>query len=232
MTARRTHPDPPDRDPLLSDDDSEAVGRYVRELAMTVEAPPALRARITEAQWARPERARAWWGRPRLAVGAVAATGLAAIVAAVLVFSGGGAAGPSVDEAATLALSRPTAAAPAVSGNVALDARVGDVTFPNYAYQWPAWKAAGTRHDTIQGRDATTVTYRGPMGDVGYTIVDGKPLPEPDGVRTVDQPGLKLAVYRKDGATIVTWRRAGHTCVLAGRDKDVESQLVKFATWA
>ena len=34
------------------------------------------------------------------------------------------------------------------------------------------------------GRDAKTVVYRGPAGDVGYTIVDGKPLAEPGGART------------------------------------------------
>jgi hypothetical protein len=231
MTARRTETDPPDRDPMLSDADSEAVGRRIRELAQTVQAPPSLRARLAEAEPARPSRARAGWGRPRIAIGALAATGLAAIVAAVLVFSGG-AAGPTVDDAAALALARPTSAPPAVSGAVALDAKVGDLSFPNYAYQWPAWKAAGARHDTIDGRDATTVTYRGPMGDVGYTIVDGEPLAQPDGARTVNQAGLKLSVYRKDGATIVTWRRGGHTCVLAGRTKGVERQLVKFATWA
>lgn len=229
MTARRTH-EPPDRDPLLSDAQSEAMGRRIHELALTVEAPPSLRARLAEAEHARPRRARAWLGRPRIAVPALAGTALAAVLAGVLIFSGG-AAGPSVGDAAALALARPTAAAPAVTG-VALDASVGGVTFPNYAYQWPAWKAAGARHDTIDGRDTTTVTYHGPKGDVGYTIVDGKPLPAPDGARTVTRAGIKLAIYRQEGATVVTWRRGGHTCVLAAKGKDVEPQLVKFATWA
>jgi hypothetical protein len=229
MTPRPT-PEPNDRDPLLSEAESDAVGRRVRELALTVQAPPALRARLAEGERARPQRARAWSGRPRLVIGTLAATGLAVVLAAVLVFAGG-AAGPSVDDAAALALARPNAAAPAVAGG-ALDARVDDVTFPNYAYQWPAWKAAGARHDTIGGRPATTVTYRGPKGDVGYTIVAGKALPEPHGARIVNSAGVTLSIYRKDGATVVTWRRGGHTCVLAGRGQGVERQLVKFATWA
>jgi hypothetical protein len=76
------------------------------------------------------------------------------------------------------------------------------------------------------------VTYRGPRGDVGYTIVDGAPLPEPGGARHVTANGVRLAVLRKGDATIVTWRRGGHTCVIAGRGKGVEGQLVKFASWA
>ncbi|HEY6762849.1 MAG TPA: hypothetical protein VI318_25325 [Baekduia sp.] len=230
MTARRL-PDPPDHDPILSDADSEAVGRRIRELAQSVQAPPALRARLAEAERSRPSSARTWLRRPRVAVPALGATALAAVVAGILVFAGGAAA-PSVDQAAALALARPTAAAPATSGGVTLDAGVGGVSFPNYSYMWPAWRAAGARHDTIDGRDTTTVTYRGPKGDVGYTIVDGKPLPAPSGARTLTRAGIKLSIYRKDGATVVTWRRGGHTCVLAGRSADVEPQLIRFATWA
>jgi hypothetical protein len=213
----------------LTDAESEAVGRRIGELTQAVDAPPALHARIADARRTPSRTRRAW-----IALPALGATAVAAVIAGILVLSGGssGVGGPSVDDAVALALARPTAGAPATAGTVALDAHVGGVTFPNYAYQWPKWKATGERQDTIAGREAVTVTYRGPKGDVGYTIVDGRPLPEPDGARTVNRAGLKLSIYRKDGATIVTWRRAGHTCVLAGRDNDVESQLVKFATWA
>jgi len=228
MTAPCT-PEPPDHAPTLSDTDSEAVGRHISALTQTVQAPPSLRARISEAERTRPKRARL--GRPRIVVPALAGTAVAALVAGILVFAGG-AAGPSVDDAAALALARPTAGAPTTTGSVALNTSVGGIAFPNYAYRWPAWKAAGQRHDTLDGRAATTVTYRGPKGDVGYTIVNGKPLPEPDGARTITRAGVKLSIYRRDGATVVTWRRDGHTCVLAGKAKDVEPQLVKFATWA
>jgi hypothetical protein len=111
-------------------------------------------------------------------------------------------------------------------------AQVDGVAFPNYTYAWPRWRTVGARQDRIDGRDATTVVYRGPLGDVGYTIVAGKPLAEPEGARYVSAGGLRLAVVRRDGATVVTWRRDGHTCVLAGRGPGVERQLVRFATWA
>jgi hypothetical protein len=48
----------------------------------------------------------------------------------------------------------------------------------------------------------------------------------------VQAGGLDLSIVRRDGATVVTWERDGHTCVLAGRGAGVEQQLVKFATWA
>jgi hypothetical protein len=44
--------------------------------------------------------------------------------------------------------------------------------------------------------------------------------------------GTRFAVLREGDATIVTWRRDGHTCVLAGRGAGVEEQLVAFASWA
>ncbi|HWH95035.1 MAG TPA: hypothetical protein VNT03_14330, partial [Baekduia sp.] len=85
MTPRRTEPDPPDREPVLSEADSEAVGRRIQELAATVEAPPALRTRLGEAQRDRPRRARARSRGARFALPALAAGGLAAVVAVVLV---------------------------------------------------------------------------------------------------------------------------------------------------
>jgi hypothetical protein len=223
-------------DPRDDDDDpsrgldrerSAAFGGRIRELTGAIEAPPALRRRVEEERAPRPRRRRI--AIPAVAAGAVAA---AAVVVALLV--GGGGAGPTVDDAAALALARPTQPAPAVdtTDTHLVDARVGGIQFPNYAYTWARWKAVGRRSDTIAGRAATTVTYRGPQGDVGYTIVDGEPLPEPSGARHRTVEGLRLAVVRKGDATVVTWRRDGHTCVLAGRAKGIEARLVAFATWA
>jgi hypothetical protein len=220
-----------DHDPLLSDAESEAVGRRIRELAQDIQAPHALRARLADAQ-AAPDRHRggaSWLRRPRIALPVLGGTLAAAAVAVVLIVGGGS--GPTVGDAAALALEQPTAGAPKVVDVVDLDASEGGITFPNYGYEWPKWKATGARHDRIGGRATTTVTYRGPKGDVGYTIVDGKPLAIPDHARRLTKSGTALAIYVKDGATVVTWRRDGHTCVLAGRGAGVEAQLVKFATW-
>jgi hypothetical protein len=234
MTRRPTTD--PDPEPQLTPAESEAVGRRIAALAGGLDAPPALRTWVRAAETARgPGRAPR---RPRLALaGAGGLVAAAAAALAIALVSGGGSGpggAPSVDAAAGLALARPTAAAPAPTGpaNTQLAARVDDVVFPNYAYRWPAWKAAGVRHDTVGGRAATTVTYRGPSGDVGYTVVDGAPLPEPDRARRIVAAGVPMRVLRKDGATVVTWRRGGHTCILAGRGAGMEAQLVQFASWA
>jgi hypothetical protein len=226
MTDRPTHdPDP----------DTDAVGRRIREAALTIDAPPQLRARVAE------QRLRAGRGSSRGVMGwrpAAVAAGLGAAVVIVLVvlgLSGGdGAPAPSFDDAAQLALARPNAPAPAPDpGSTAtVQAEIGGVRFPNYTYAWPRWRTAGARHDRVDGRDAMTVTYRGPEGDVGYTIVDGGPLDEPAGARQVTAGGLRLAVVRRGGATFVTWRRGGHTCILASRVPGALQQLVRFATWA
>lgn len=227
---RRFRPTGEHDDDAVSGADHErgdALAGRIRELAGAIEAPPSLRRRVEEQRAPRPRRR-------RLAVPAGALGAVAAVAVVVALVTGGGAAGPTVDDAAALALARPTQPAPAVDAadTHLVDARVGDISFPNYAYTWSRWKAVGRRSDTISGRAATTVTYRGPQGDVGYTIVDGKPLPEPSGARHRTVDGLRLAVVRKGDATVVTWRRDGHTCVLAGRAKGIEARLVAFATWA
>jgi hypothetical protein len=213
--------------------ESAGVGGRIRELTADIEAPDTLRARV-EAERARAGTPAPRWWRPRLVVPATAGALAAVVLALVLVLSGGGPAGPSVDDAVALALARPTAAAPATdaSDTTLVNARIAGIQFPNYTYAWPKWKTAGQRSDTISGRAATTVTYRGPRGDVGYTIVDGEALPEPGGARYVTADGARYAVLHKGDATIVTWRRDGHTCVLAGRGKGVERQLLAFASWA
>jgi hypothetical protein len=227
MTAHRTPPPP--EGPLPSDAESAAIGRRIQQLALEVEAPTNLRTRLADGHQATRRRR-------RFALPALGGLGLAALAAVVLVLVGlgGGSSAPSVDDAVALALAPPTASAPAVDPtNMHLvRAQIGGITFPNYSYAWPKWKTAGVRRDRISGRDATTVLYRGPRGDVGYTIVDGTPLNPPSGSRHVRAGGVDLSVLRRDGATVVTWQRDGHTCVLAGRGAGVERQLVRFAGWA
>jgi hypothetical protein len=212
----------------LEHERSAAFGGRIRELTGAIEAPPSLRRRVEEQRAPRPRRR-------RLALPAGLAGAVAAAAVAVALVAGSGAAGPTVGDAAALALSRPTQPAPAVdAGDVQhVDAGVDGIRFPNYAYQWSTWKAVGRRTDTISGRHATTVTYRGPLGDVGYTIVDGKALDEPSEAKWVTRDGVRYAIVRQGDATVVTWRQAGHTCVLAAKSRPgMEERLVSFAAWA
>ncbi len=227
MTAHRTPP----QDPLPDEAESAAIGARIQQLALEVEAPASLRTRLTDNGHRRTANR-----RRRLTLPALGGLGLAALAAVVLVLVGigGGSNAPSVNDAVALALAPPTAPAPAVdpADMHLVRARIGGIAFPNYTYAWPKWTTMGARRDRISGRDATTVIYRGPRGDVGYTIVDGKPLDPPSGARHVRAGGVDLSILRRDGATIVTWQRDGHTCVLAGRGAGVERQLVRFASWA
>ncbi|QEC49049.1 hypothetical protein FSW04_16695 [Baekduia soli] len=223
---------PPDPGDPRPDADTEAVGRAVQAAMRTVQAPQTLRVRLAEQQERSQAGAAVRRGLRRPAVLAGALGALAVALAVVLIaLPAGGPGAPSVADAAALALSRPDAPAPAVSATDArlTRAEIGGIAFPNYGHVWPNWRATGARYDDVGDRDAVTVTYRGPVGDVGYTIVGGAPLAVPAGARHLRRGGLDLAVVRRDGATVMTWRLAGHTCVLASRTAGV-AQLVRFAT--
>jgi hypothetical protein len=228
MTTQK--PDDPQREP-----DTEPIGAMIRAAAQAVQAPPQLRARIADerakAQRTAPSRRRWAFRPPALAAGLAACA--AAVALAVVALTGGGAAGPSVDDAVALALRPATAPAPAVDGTnaTALKESVDGVSFPNYRWSEKKWTTAGARDDRVDGRAAKTVVYRGPKGDVGYTIVGGRALAEPHGARIVNRNGVRLAVLRKDGVDVVTWRRGGHTCVLASKSAGQDT-LIRFATWA
>ncbi|WP_445150408.1 hypothetical protein [Baekduia sp. Peel2402] len=208
----------------------EAFAEQIRALTGAIEAPPSLREGIEEQR--RGTRSRVPRGRRWIALPIGGLVAAAAVAVALLV--GGGAAGPTVDEAAALALQQPNLPAPKIdTTNIHLvKVKIDDLQFPNYGYEWSRWKAIGHRIGTVAGRDAKTVTYRGPLGDVGYAIVAGDPLPEPKDARYVTAGGQRFAVVRHGDAVVVTWRRGGHTCVLAGRGPGMEERLVSFAAWA
>jgi hypothetical protein len=138
---------------------------------------------------------------------------------------------PTVADAAALALRPATAAPPALdpADTHRIQAEVGGVQFPNYAYDTP-WKTLGARTDKLSGRDTMTVLYSTRGGPVGYTIVAGEALDVPDGARTVSTRGRSFKVLRRDGALVVTWRQGGRTCIVSGRAATLP-QLLEFATW-
>jgi hypothetical protein len=110
-------------------------------------------------------------------------------------------------------------------------AEIGGVRFPNYTWYAKRWRTVGARKDELSGRDALTLVYRDGGRRVGYTIVDGEPLELPAGARRVSRKGKDLAVLRRGGALVLTWRQGGHTCVLASRELDLD-ELAAFATWS
>ena len=160
-----------------------------------------------------PRRGGAGWLIPRL--GLAGALAVVLVVAGVAVLSGGPA-GPSVAEAAQLAVRPPSEPAPPPGdgGNqLALD--VEGVVFPDLLRSF-GWRAVGVRRDQLDGRNATTVFYEKGARRIAYVIVAGKGLPRPADVPDSMYRGVRFHTLRVDGRLAVTWRRLGRTCVLVG----------------
>src|SRR3954453_574681 len=164
-----------------------------------------------------------FFARPRAVAFGGAAAGLAA--AAAVLFSAG-ASGPSVAEAAQVALAPPRSPAPAVMADEkTLDATVEGVAYP-YWGDATGWRAVGSRSDAVDGRAVRTVVYQDAHGRrIGYAIAAGAPLSASHGIRHGD-----FTLLRSGNAAIVTWLRHGHTCILAARGVDARV-LLKLAAW-
>jgi hypothetical protein len=138
---------------------------------------------------------------------------------------------PSVSDAAALAARGPTQVAPApdpTSTGARLQQSVGDVYFPDWASKL-GWTATGERIDTLGGRTAVTVYYRSKDVTVAYTIVGSPPLAEPS-AKASNWEGTELRTLTLNGRQVVTWRRAGDTCVLSGSGITA-AVLQKLAAW-
>jgi anti-sigma factor RsiW len=188
-------------------------------------APPRLRARIEAQQrFATRPRRRTFYG------GALTAAAAAVALAVILLLPGGTPGAPSVSQAAGLALRGPAIAAPPVAPtqpSAKLNQDVDEIYFPNWGRR--GWTAAGQRVDRLGGRQAVTVYYDHNGARIAYTILSAPALNKP-GVPTRWVYGTELQSYRLGGRVVVTWQRAGHTCVLSGTgvSADVLSQL---AAW-
>ena len=190
-------------------------------------APAALRARLDDLTGPAPTRRRLRW-RPAFAL--PGATAIAAAVAAVVILVSGGGATPTVPVAARLALASATLPAPAVNAGDSEDLALSaaGIPFPAWGPQH-GWTADGARTDTVDGRRITTVFYKGRHGDhIGYAITDGAPLRGVHG-RTVMRYGVRFTLQKSGPAQLISWVRAGHTCVIAGRSVSY-STLLKLAT--
>jgi hypothetical protein len=90
--------------------------------------------------------------------------------------------------------------------------------------------------DHLGARSVTTVFYaardgaHASSGRIGYAIVAGSALPLPRGGTEVTDRGIAFHLLHTRGATVLTWRRAGHTCILAARGVS-NVTLVHLAAW-
>lgn len=198
--------------------DERAAAR-IRAIAAPVRAPQRLRSAVAADRLAMrpPSRRR----RPLALAGAGA---LAVIVAVVVLAVPGADSGGSVADAAQVALRAPTAPLPQRGAGAPPALEVGGVAFPDAA-RAAGWRPIGTRTDTIGGRRAVTVTYAREGKRVGYTIVDGAPLPVPSDARRMSYDGVEVAVLERGGTRSIAWTRGGRTCVLATRGAGLERLL-------
>jgi anti-sigma factor RsiW len=188
--------------------------------------PDSLRSSVEAHRRPADRRRRAVRLAPRLALaGALAA---AAVVAALVLSGGPGA--PSVAEAARLSVRPPSGPAPAPQPNDAtkLVEDVQGVAFPALARSY-GWRAVGVRHDRLDGRRATIVYYAKGARRLAYVIVSGSGLPRPGKAQRTTLAGVEYQTLRIDNRLAVTWRRAGHTCVLIGAVP--RSELLTLASW-
>jgi hypothetical protein len=188
-------------------------------------APASLRIRVDERQRA-PRR------RPSLLYGGALAAATAVIVAAVVLLLPGGTPGsPSVSQAAGLALRGPAFAAPPPMGSRPggkLGQDVEEVYFPDWSRSL-GWVAQGQRIDHLSGRLTKTVYYERAGKQVAYTILAAPALRWPAG-HAFRLASTEFRSFTDRGRLVVTWRRAGHTCVLSGRGVPAR-QLARLASW-
>lgn len=208
----------------------ELRARYERERSAVLKlqglstdrAPASLRSALETQRQRVPRRG----GRPLFGFSLAAAVAVAALLL-VLLLPGGAPGGPSLSQAATLALRGAARPGPASQG-VKLRLSVGQVYFPNWVSL--GWQPSGWRADRLEGRTAVTVYYRRWDGNqVAYTILTSPPLRRP-GSRIIRLDGIAFQTFVSHGRLVVTWRRLGQTCVLSGTGLRT-SELARLAGW-
>jgi hypothetical protein len=207
--------------------DTEAIAQRIAAAAATVAAPEELRRQIdAQRRLAAPGRRLGVRRAPR-ATAAALATALVLAVAVAVSLPDAGPGSPSLADAAALALRSPTAPVPSGERGPTVDG----VTFPDLAYSAPQLRALGVRHDLSRGREVVVVLYGDADGGrIGYAIVAAPAVEVPGAARQVTYRGMRFAVLRAGGAAVITWRHAGHTCVLASRTASPE-RLLRVAAW-
>jgi hypothetical protein len=217
---------------------SEELARDLREQrevisilnALEVKAPESLRDSIQAmTSSSRSTRSRRQLGS-RWSLAGVGALAVAAVFAFVLALRTNTPSPPTVFQTSALALARATVGSPAESPDgTQLSSSVDGVAYPYWGKRF-GWSASGARTDHLGGRTIMTVFYTDAHARrIGYSIVAGPALVPPNS-RVVSAQHTRFWVFQQGGATIVTWRRDGHTCVLAGREVS-QHTLLALAGW-
>ena len=204
-----------------------AEQRSAMELVRSLDdsAPMALRERVQSVREGKATKRRA----KRVGLIGALTTAAAAIAIALAVIVGTGASGPTLSDAAAFTLKPALGPAPGHSFDGTLDLDVDGVPYPYWQAEY-GWHASGSRVDKIDGREATTVFYTKGRSRIGYTIVTGKPVKVPGSANATVKHGTRFRSLPFGGATVVTWERRDHSCILSGRHV-TRAELIKLAGW-
>jgi hypothetical protein len=162
------------------------------------------------------------------------AVALAAVVAALVIALAGGGGSSKLTMRETVALTRrpATTSAPAENphNGTELAVAVDGVPFPYWQDHF-GWRSTGMRTDSVDGREITTVFYVSRYGQrIGYAIVAGTPAPGADGGVVRWRGGTAYRLTRAGGSEVVSWKREGHLCVIAGH-RVSSATLLALASW-
>lgn len=204
--------------------------------SIDVSAPASLHTAVRElSARARPARRRPWRRGPVLVAAPLAGAAVLAVVLVLTLGSGSGPPSPpTVLQASALGLRPATLAAPEENprarGQLTISA--AGIPYPYWERRF-GWRTTGARSDRLGGRSITTVFYANSSGwRIGYSIVSGRALALP--ARFVVWHGGRYVVFRQSrspaGDAVVTWRRAGHTCILVGSGVSAKT-LLTLADW-
>jgi hypothetical protein len=168
---------------------------------------------------------------PRLVAGVAFAAAVVVVLVLVLTTAGGTSA-PTVLQASGAGLRSAAGAAPTENPHNPhlLAASAAGINYPYWGGKF-GWQAVGARTDTVGGRTVTTVFYTNSRARrIGYSIVSGTALAIPAGSVSVLHNGVSFHILSHANPTIVTWRAAGHTCILTARGVS-SGTLMRLATW-
>jgi hypothetical protein len=224
--------------PSNIEDDQQRIAKLVR--SFDAPAPQSLHRRIDLlVDNHRDPRHRGRPPRHLLAFPVLAGAGAVVVMVAIALAiavgngnSGGGTPALSVGQAVAPTLRAATLPAPRESPahNAQLEAAVDGVPFPYWGERF-GWHSTGARADRINGHTVKTVFYANSGGQrVGYSIFAGAPQPRAGGV-VAWRGGVSYRLLEEHGLAVVTWLRAGHLCVVAGRGVS-SATLLRLASWS
>jgi hypothetical protein len=203
--------------------EQRAVADRLTATAEGFGAPARLRARVEADRKPARRRAFAW-------TAALVAPVAAAALLLALILPAGSPAGPSLAQAARVGQLPPTEGPPPPATRTLLRYDQDGVPFPRWGHQF-GWVAVGARETKVKGRETATVYYRNPKTGrrSAYTILGGKALDPPKGAPHRNIKGTTFYVAAVNGRHVVTWDRAGHTCILQGTAP--APKLLELASW-